>query len=207
VEFSKCYYHPFSSVTDKGIFMAGRKPRRGADKVFAPGAAQLTLTTSAPNVTIGLTIRGLAERLAPIAPDVDATVQQIRHWTREGLLLPIQDTLHSGPGVHRVYNDDAVYEGAILSVVANAGLPISGSQVLADAMAQVRLEVAKRKAGKGKKNSHLIIMRTPLGQTAAAVIGEGERFTGPRGFKVAEAVMSIDIDLEKLFAQVGHGRS
>jgi DNA-binding transcriptional MerR regulator len=150
----------------------------------------------------------LAEQLAPIAPnDVDATMQQIRHWTREGLLIPLQH-LHSGPGMHREYHpEDTRYEAAVLSVVANLGLPISGSQVLADAMVQVRLEVAKRKAGKGKKNPHLIIMRTPLGQTAAAVIGEGEKFTGPRGFKLSEAVMTIDIDLEKLFAQVTHGRS
>jgi DNA-binding transcriptional MerR regulator len=190
--------------------MAGRKPQRGADKVFAPEAARASLSRpQAPTVTIGLTIRGLAERLAPIAPDTDATMQQIRHWTREGLLFPIQDTLHSGPGVHRVYNDDAVYEAAVLSVVANAGLPISGSQVLADAMAQVRIEIARRKAGKGRKKPHLVIMRTVLRQTAtaAAVIGEGEKFIGPRGFKEAEAVMTIDIDLEKLFAQVTHGRS
>jgi DNA-binding transcriptional MerR regulator len=186
--------------------MVGRKPRRGADKVFAPGAANLALTSSAP--TIGLTIRGLAERLTPIAPDTDATVQQIRHWTREGLLLPIQDTLHSGPGVHRVYNDDAaVYEAAILSVVANAGLPISGSKILADAMVQARLEIARRKTGKGRKNPHLIILRTALGATAAAVLGAGEKFVGPRGFKVADAVMTIDLDLENLFAQVTHGRS
>jgi DNA-binding transcriptional MerR regulator len=145
----------------------------------------------------------LAEQLAPVSPNgVDATMQQIRHWTREGLLIPLQH-LHSGPGMHREYHPhDTRYEGAVLSVVANLGLPISGSQVLADAMAQVRLEVAKRKAGKGKKNPHLVIMRTPLGQTAAAVIGEGEKFIGPRGFKVAEAVMTIDLDLEKLFAQV-----
>jgi DNA-binding transcriptional MerR regulator len=187
--------------------MAGRKPRRGADKVFVPGAAQLTLTTSAPIVTIGLSIRGLAERLAPIAPDIDATVQQIRHWTREGLLLPIQDTLHSGPGVHRIYGDDAVYEGAILSVVANAGLPISGSKILADAMVQARLEIARRKTSKGRKNSHLVIMRTALGMTAVAMVGDGEKFAAPRGFKVADAVMTIDIDLEKLFAQVTNGRS
>jgi DNA-binding transcriptional MerR regulator len=180
----------------------GRTPRRGTDKVFVPGAARLTLTTSAPIVTIGLTIRGLAERLAPISPDTDATVQQIRHWTREGLLLPIQD-LHSGPGVHRLYHpDDAVYEAAILSVAANAGLPISGSQVLADAMAQARLEVARRKAGKGKRKPHLVIMRTALGATAAAVIGESEKLASPRGFKVADVVMTIDIGLEKLFAQV-----
>jgi DNA-binding transcriptional MerR regulator len=148
------------------------------------------------------TIHGLAKRLAQIAPDVDATVQQIRHWTREGLLLPIQDTLHSGTGVHRVYNNDAVYEGAILSVIANAGLPISGSKILADAMVQARLEIARHKAGRGRKKPRLVIMRTALGVTAAAVIGEGEKFIGPRGFKVTETVMTIDIDLEKLFALV-----
>jgi DNA-binding transcriptional MerR regulator len=184
----------------------GRKPRQSGDKVFAPPAARLTLTTLAPTVMIGLTIRSLAERLASIAPDIDATVQQIRHWTREGLLPPIQD-LHSGPGVHRLYHpDDAVYEAAVLSVFANVGLPISGSQVLADAMTQVRLEIARRKTGKGRKAPHLVIMRTALGVNAVAVIGAGEKFAA-RGFKPADAVMTIDLDLEKLFTEVGHGRS
>jgi DNA-binding transcriptional MerR regulator len=169
-------------------------------------AARLTLTTSAPIVMIGLTIRSLAERLIPIAPDPDATTQQIRHWTREGLLIPIQD-LHSGPGMHRLYHpEDSVCEAAVLSVVANAGLPISGSQILADAMTQVRLEIARRKTGKGRKSPHLVIMRTALGVNAVAVIGASEKFA-VRGFKTTDAVMTIDLDLEKLFTEVGYGRS
>jgi DNA-binding transcriptional MerR regulator len=191
----------------KGIFVGGKSPR-GADKIFALGAADLTTspsTATAPTFTAGFTVRNLAEQLVGIAPDIDATVQQIRHWTREDLLFPVRHA-HSGPGMHRVYHPDAVYEAAILSMITNAGLPISGSQVLADAMAQARLEIARRRAGKGRKNPHLVIKRTALGQSAATVVGEGERFTGPRGFKVGEAVMAIDLDLERLFAQVIHGR-
>jgi DNA-binding transcriptional MerR regulator len=174
----------------------GKTPRWETGKV----------TTYAPIVMVSLTISDLAVALSPIAPDIPATTQQIRHWTREGLLVPIQD-LHSGPGVHRRYASDAVLEAAVLSVFANTGFPISGSQVLAEAMTQLRLEIAKRKVGKGRKKPHIIIMRTALGQTAAAVLAEGEKFTGPRGFKVADAVMMIDLDLDKLFAQVTHERS
>jgi DNA-binding transcriptional MerR regulator len=177
-----------------GGFM-GRKPRVIEIGAKLGGTGRLTAAAEP------LTIRGLAERLAPIAPDTDATVQQLRHWTREGLLRPVQD-LHSGPGVHRLYDEAAVYEATILSVVANAGLPISGSQVLAEAMAQARVEIARRKGGKGRKRPHLILVRSALGMTAAAVVEAGEKLTDSRGFKAAEAVVTIDIDLGKLFAQL-----
>jgi DNA-binding transcriptional MerR regulator len=130
-----------------------KKLRRGADIVLTPKSANLTLRTFAPTVTIS----GLAKALAPIAPDEAATVQALRHWTREGMLSPSQH-LHSGPGVHREYIlDVAIYEAAILHLFNDMGLPISGSRILAEALEQVRREVAKRRAGKGKKKARLII--------------------------------------------------
>ena len=76
------------------------------------------------------------------------------------------------------------------------GLPISGSRILPDALGRVRREVAKRNAGKGKKNPHLIIAGgPPKGMTAVRIYGQGE-------IRDADAVVTIDIDLEKLFAQI-----
>jgi DNA-binding transcriptional MerR regulator len=170
-----------------------RKRRRRGDTVLVPEAASLTLTIS-----------GLAAALAPIAPDEAATVQHLRHWTREGMLPPVEHP-HSGPGVHRVYaNDEAVYEAAILHLFNDMGLPISGSRILPDALDQVRREIAKRKAGKGKKALRLIIAGgPPAGMTAVRVYGQGEKVVDHR-----DTTWTLAIDLEKLFAQLGlgHGR-
>jgi DNA-binding transcriptional MerR regulator len=172
-----------------------RKPRHRGDTGIMPPAASLTLQ---PTVTIS----GLAAALAPIAPDEPATVQHLRHWTREGMLPPVQHA-HSGPGKHRVYaKPDAVYEAAILHLFNDMGLPISGSRILTDALDQVRREIAKRKAGKGKKALRLIIAGgPPTGMTTVRVYGQGEKVVDHR-----DTTVTIAIDLEKLFAQLEHGR-
>lgn len=174
-----------------------KKSRRRKGTVFTPEALE-RLKTFPPTVTIS----GLAAALAPIAPDVAATTQAIRHWTREGLLPPAEH-LHSGPGKHREYVlANSLYVAALLHLFNDLGLPISGSPILADALEQVRREVAKRKAGKGKKKPHLIIAGgPPTGMTAVGVYSEGENV------KATDAVLTIDIDLEKLFAQVQRGNS
>lgn len=174
----------------------GKKPQRRGDIVRMPEAANLTLRGFAPTVTIS----GLATALAPIAPDQAATVQQLRHWTREGMLPPVEHP-HSGPGKHREYaHPDAVYDAAILYLFNDMGLPISGSRILADALNQVRREIAKRKAGKGKKAPRLIIAGgPPAGMTAVGVYGQGEKVVD------RDTTVTINIDLEKLFAQLEHG--
>jgi DNA-binding transcriptional MerR regulator len=152
-------------------------------------------------------VHGLAAALAPLAPDVAATTQMIRHWTREGMLFPVQHS-HSGPGKHREYAPDAVYESALLYAFNDMGLPISGSRALLDAVTMARIEVAQRRAGKGKKKPRLVVVWTPAGMATVGVYGEGEKIEDRRGFKAADVVVTIDIDLEKLFARVdGHGRS
>jgi DNA-binding transcriptional MerR regulator len=86
---------------------------------------------SAVSLTVGpldigtptLTVGEIAEKLRPIAPNTSATVERVRHWTRENLLLPV-DQHHAGTGKHRRYNEESVYDSAILTVIADAGLPI-----------------------------------------------------------------------------------
>jgi DNA-binding transcriptional MerR regulator len=176
----------------------GKKPQRRADIVIVPEAAQLTVRSSPPTVTVG----GLAEMLAPIAPDQAAVVQQLRHWTRENLLRPIEHS-HGGPGKHREYDKStAVYDAAFLHLVNALDLPVGGSNILVNALTQVRSEVAKRLAGRGRKKPHLIMARTLAGATAVAVIDEGEKIVEQRGFKTVDVVATIDIDLGKLFAQI-----
>jgi hypothetical protein len=49
--------------------------------------------------------------------------ERIRHWTREGLLVPIHQR-HSGTGRHRGYSPDVTYEAAILNALVTAGLQV-----------------------------------------------------------------------------------
>ena len=56
----------------------------------------------APTLTVGQ----IFEQLGPIAPDAAAAMRErIRHWTREGLLLPVNQH-HAGTGRHRRYSPD-----------------------------------------------------------------------------------------------------
>ena len=166
-----------------------KKSRQQTITALTPKTANSTLLTSFPTVTISR----LAASVASIAPDQAATTQQIRHWTREGMLPPVQHQ-HSGPGKHREYDPDARFEVAVLSLFNDLGLPVAGSDILTDALKQVRDEVAKRKAGKGKKNPHLIIARGPRADMTVGVYGQRE--------KVPDAMVTIDVNLDKLFALV-----
>ena len=48
----------------------------------------------APTLT---TVGQIVEQLGPVAPDAGAMSERIRHWTREGLLLPVNQH-HAGTG-------------------------------------------------------------------------------------------------------------
>jgi DNA-binding transcriptional MerR regulator len=148
-----------------------------------------------------LTVGEIAEALTPIAPDMAGTLHRIRHWIREQMLLPV-GRAHAGAGRHRLFSADAIYDAAVLHVLTNVGVPVSGSRALLDGLGLVRFEIAKRKAGKGRKKPHLRILQMASGLATVGVFGEGEEIRDDRGFKVADVVVTIDIDLEKLFAQV-----
>jgi DNA-binding transcriptional MerR regulator len=85
-----------------------------------------------------LTISGVAERISKIAPDTAATVERIRHWTREGLMVPAEDH-HAGAGKHRRYEDRvAPYETAVLNTIASAGIHVASARYLKATMAKIR---------------------------------------------------------------------
>jgi DNA-binding transcriptional MerR regulator len=151
-----------------------------------------------------LTVSEIADALAPIAPDVAGTVQRIRHWTREQMMLPVGE-LHSGPGKHRRYAADAVYDAAILHVLTSAGFSVSSHRDLVDSLTQARFEIAKWKSAKEKpQRLDLIISRMATGEATLGVYKEGEEVSDHRDFKVADVVMTVRVDLRKLFAQVDH---
>ena len=182
----------------------GRKPRRRAAKHHVLEAPNLT--TSSPVIGAPtLTVSDLAALLASIAPDVAGTVQRIRHWTREDALRPAAYK-HAGPGKHRRYNTDAVYSAAALHVMTYAGLPISHSRVMDDATQIVSSAAAKWHA-RGKAETFALPPMV-IGMTAkgATQVAEG-KLKDEQGFRVADVVFKIEIDLAKIFSEVDRGRS
>jgi MerR HTH family regulatory protein len=72
----------------------------------------------APTLTVGQ----IVEHLGAVAPESAAALsERIRHWTREGLLVPV-DQHHAGTGRRRRYSFDTSYEAAVLNAFASAGL-------------------------------------------------------------------------------------
>jgi DNA-binding transcriptional MerR regulator len=178
----------------------GKKPLRPAVNVHALKAENLVISPSVVDSPT-LTVSDLAVALAPIAPNVANTVQRIRHWTRENALRPAEFE-HAGPGKHRRYSADAVYSAAVLHVMTSAGLPVSHSRFIADAMRTVGAKAAKWKAARDRGEvmalPSIIVGVTTEGRTQ---VGEGQ-LKDERGFKVAEVVLKIEINLAKVFAQV-----
>lgn len=71
----------------------------------------------------GMTVKDVAARIAPTADDVPSVIAQVRHWTRAGLLKPV-DRLHTGTGRWRRYSDDTIYMAALLARLSNLGITV-----------------------------------------------------------------------------------
>jgi DNA-binding transcriptional MerR regulator len=145
-----------------------------------------------------LTVGEIAERLSPIAPNVAGTVQRIRHWTREQMLLPV-DQLHAGTGKHRRYAADAVYDAAILHVATTAGLNVSSQRYLIDALTQARFALPKWKRARSQGEApplYLCLERRADGTERTVT-----RVSDDPGEPSEDFTMIID--LARLFARVG----
>lgn len=153
-----------------------------------------------------LTVGEIAERLAAIAPDIAGTVQKIRHWTREQMLLPV-DQLHAGTGKHRRYAADAVYDAALLHVLTGAGLNVSSQRYLVDALTQTRfaLEGWKLATQRGAYAPlYLFIWRT-VGGVSLTEVSENPHAVPRdcRSFKADDVAFTISVDLARLFSRLG----
>jgi hypothetical protein len=158
------------------------------------------LTVASPEIgTATLTVGEIAEKLHPIAPNTSATIERIRHWTRERLILPV-DQHHAGTGRHRRYAAESVYDAAILTVFANAGVPIVSQDYLRNALPLVRRAMRKWTQG-GSKNQDiplfLQISQTPTERGSPTVrIHEGVVAHDPT------AELSVTINLSQIFTRV-----
>ena len=74
---------------------------------------------------MALSVKQLAERLAPLKDDPDRarTVRRIRHWTLTGL-LPTSGDLHVGSGQSRSYEPHTAYQVALLEELSRYDLSV-----------------------------------------------------------------------------------
>jgi DNA-binding transcriptional MerR regulator len=81
-----------------------------------------------------LTVKDIAARIVLPGEDAQGILERIRHWTREGLLVPLRAALHPGTGTYRVYDEDTVYRAAVLNALANEGATVRHLRMVVDAL-------------------------------------------------------------------------
>jgi hypothetical protein len=150
------------------------------------------------------TIGEIAQRLRPIAPNVEATVIRLRHWTTGLMLVPI-DKMHAGTGKHRVYAADDVYNAAILHVLADFGLTISAVRPFwVDILFKARLALPEWKKKQGAL--YLKIWRRSPGIGAFVVNSEPPQFEDlKRPYDKEESLppeLMLAIDLAALLGRI-----
>jgi MerR HTH family regulatory protein len=160
------------------------------------------LSVASPELeALTLTVGQIVEQLGPITPDAAAAMRErIRHWTREGLLLPVNQH-HAGTGRHRRYSPDTSYEAKVLNALANAGLQLVSRPYIQAALSKARAVLQKwrqaRSAGHKLPLFFLVISHDmTLNGEPTASIHEGIVKHDP----TAEIV--IVVNLSELFLRV-----
>jgi DNA-binding transcriptional MerR regulator len=137
-----------------------------------------------------LTASGIAEALRPIAPDVPGTVQKIRYWTREEMLLPVAQQ-HAGTGRHRQYAETAVFDAAILFVAANVGLNIETLRHMVDALTLARFALPKWREAKRRDQAFPLFLKISQIHIHRMEVVVDEHFPKPG----AETLICLDLDM------------
>jgi DNA-binding transcriptional MerR regulator len=144
-----------------------------------------------------LSVGELAERISPHGSNLAGIRERIRHWTREGLLIP-EGIRNPGTGRHRRYDELNVIDASILNVLADQGINVVGREMLY-ALARAR-EEARRWQTRSKKDlqffMQLVSIRTQSGYEHTADV-----YTG-RVPKLPAAEVSIVVNLGHLFSRL-----
>jgi hypothetical protein len=69
-----------------------------------------------------LTVRDIAKRIRRDGEDLEAVVNRLRNWTKEGL-LEFSGDKHPGTGRTRLYPKDAVIDALVLNALTAIGIP------------------------------------------------------------------------------------
>jgi hypothetical protein len=180
-----------------------RASKSKARQVVRDALTAAPLTVRSPEVGgPTLTVGQIVQQLGTVAADAAAMSERIRHWTREGLLLPVNQ-LHAGTGRHRRYGPDATYEAAILNALTTAGLQLVSRPYIQAALSQARAALQKwhraRNFGQKLPLFSLVILHDMrrIGGEATVSIHEGIVKHDPN------AEIMIVVNLSQLFLRVG----
>ena len=88
------------------------------------------------------TVTGVARRICRSRDDVQRVAEQIRYWTREGLLRP-EGERHSGTGRWRTYHEREICKAAILHELSRRGLTIGAMGLVMAAFRANQWEAAR----------------------------------------------------------------
>jgi DNA-binding transcriptional MerR regulator len=137
---------------------------RGFSHSMARTKAAVLMATPSPTLKEPalLSVGELAARISPHATDQAAVISRIRHWTREGLLLP-EGSRNPGTGRHRRYDELNVIDASVLNALAEQGINVVGRE-MAYALSRAR-EAARQWQARSKKDLQffleLVSIRTP----------------------------------------------
>lgn len=166
-------------------------------------------TLSAVSLTVGspdlgaptLTVGQIVEQLSAVAPDPAAISERIRHWTREGILVPV-DQHHAGTGRHRRYTSDTGYEAAVLNSLANAGLHLVSRPYIQDALRHARAALQKWRQAIGAGHElplfFLVISHEPTRVGSEPIVSTHEGVVSP----APAAEIMIVVNLSQLFLRM-----
>lgn len=174
-----------------------RKARRTKNRVdlIPASLAVSSPVVGAPTFTVG----EMAEQLRPLCSNKIATVERLRGWTRGGILNPV-DKEHEGTGTRRKYEVNSIFDAAVLSAIADAGLPIVGQSYLLHALSLVRRE--RENWTKGERSGQLFLEISPM-QAGTPFLAVHKSAVTPN----PNARLTILINLVEIFSQVGQHQS
>jgi hypothetical protein len=183
-----------------GFFMSASKKEVRHLKRHTLSAVSLTVGSpelGAPTLTVGQ----IVEQLSAVAPDPVAISERIRHWTREGILVPV-DQHHAGTGRHRRYSSDTGYEAAVLNSLANAGLHLVSRPYIQDALRHARAALQKWRqaisAGHELPLFFLVISHEPTRVGSEPIVSTHEGVVNP----APAAEIMIVVNLSQLFLRM-----
>jgi hypothetical protein len=166
------------------------------------------LTVGSPEIGAPtLTVGQIVEQFGAVAPAAAAALsERVRHWTREGLLVP-REQYHAGTGRHRRYGLDTCYEVAVLNSLAGAGLQLVSRPYIHSALEQAKaaLQTWRQAISAGHRPPLLFLVfsydPTRLGNEPTVSIHEGVVNPAPG------AEIMIVVSLSQLFWNVLSGVS
>jgi hypothetical protein len=159
-------------------------------------AASVTVASpelGAPTLTVGQ----IVEQLGSLAPDPAAAGERIRHWTREKLLVPV-DQHHAGTGRHRQYSDQASYDAAVLTALANLGLQLVSRPYIHAVLTKARAVLQEWQKGKSSEHKPLFFLVISHRIDSEPAVSVHEKIVKPD--RAAEIVIALN--LSQLFSAV-----